>query len=115
PRFPVRRSLRLCRKVLVRLHDDRASDLSADTRDLAHQIAHAGFFGILPNDAEDRFVLEGEAALGQPMGAELARNNMLLCDLELLMLEISGQLDDLHSVCKRQRNVIAHVRRRYEK
>src|SRR5581483_10273065 len=70
---------------------------------------------ILPNDAEDRFVLEGEAALGQPMGAELARNNMLLCDLELLMLEISGQLDDLHSVCKRQRNVIAHVRRRYEK
>jgi hypothetical protein len=50
----------------------------------------------------------------EPRLLELARDEVLLRDLRLLALGVAGELDDLHAVEQRTRNVLDEVRRRDE-
>ena len=77
--------------------------------DLALEVAHAGLARVVADDGAQRLV--GDLALlgGQPGRRELARHQVALGDLQLLLLGVAGQLDDLHAVAQRPGNRVEHV------
>ena len=48
------------------------------------------------------------------MLGKLPGEDVPFCDLDFLVFEVTGKLNDLHPVLERQWNVVPHIRRRYE-
>ena len=93
---------------------DLAGDLAADRADLALQVADAGLARVLLDDRVERRIGELDLRGLQPVGLELARDQVPLGDVELLLDGVAGELDDLHPVLERRRDRVEDVRRRDE-
>ena len=64
----------------------------------------------MPNQVHQRFIRNDRLCLGQPMVLTLLRQDVALCNLHLLRLGVSRNLDDLHAVAQRRRNRVELVR-----
>src|SRR6185437_16794137 len=83
------------------LHDplgDLPGHLAADRPDLALELPHAGLTRVVGDDYLERRVAECNPAGREPVALDLARHQVALGDLELLLLGIAGELDHLHPV-----------------
>ena len=88
---------------------DLARDLAADAADLALELAHAGLARVIGDDHAQRRVGERDLALGQAVALDLARDQVALGDLELLLLGVAGELDHLHPVAQRPGDRVQRV------
>ncbi len=88
-----------------------ARDLAGDRGQLALERAHAGLPREVPDDLEDRGLAEDEIAVLQTVVAAHLVDEMLGRDLELLRLDVAGDLDDLHAILERPRDLAENVRR----
>src|SRR4051794_24769481 len=80
---------------------DLAGDLAADRPDLALQRAHARLARVVGDDAAQRLVADRDPRLLEAVALDLARHEVALGDLQLLVLGVAGELDDLHAVAQR--------------
>ncbi len=96
------------------MHDDVPRHLPAQRRDLPLQVAHACFACVLGDDARHRVVPDLKHCPRQAVFPELFRDDVAAGDFELVMIEIPGELDDLHPVLQRERDGVLHVRGRDE-
>jgi hypothetical protein len=88
---------------------NRISRFSAYCADPAFEIANARLPGIIPNDSQDGLIAECDLALPQPVFKNLSLNQVALGDMEFLLVRVSGELQDLHSVPQRPRDSIQHI------
>ncbi len=88
---------------------DTHRGMAEDCADLALQTAHPGLAGIEPDDGGERRLVDGALLGGQPVGGELAPDQVALGDLQLFLLGVAGQPDDLHAVAQRARDGVQHV------
>ena len=95
---------------LAVVRDDLARELAADRADLALEAADAGFLGVAPDHLVQAGVGELDRLALEPVLLDLLRDQELLGDLELLFLDVAGQLDDLHAVLERPRDRRERVR-----
>src|SRR5215211_2677498 len=95
---------------LERALGDTAGDLAAHGADLALEPAHARLARVLLDDHLQPGVGERDLRALEPVALDLARHEVALGDLELLLLGVAGQLDDLHPVAQRARDRVERVR-----
>src|SRR5207247_6439202 len=74
--------------------DDLSGDAAGDRADAALEVAHTGLAGVAFDDVAEGVVLELGLALLQAVGFELAGDEILLGDGELVGLGVAGDLDD---------------------
>ena len=86
-----------------------ARDLAADVADFPLQVAHAGFAGVVLDQAVDARIGEVDLFLGKPGGLHLLAYQEALGDLHLLQFGIAGEADHFHAVLQRRRNGVQHV------
>ena len=91
--------------------DDAGGDLAHDRADLALEAAHAGFAGVLADDARERRVLEGHVCRSDAVFVELPRHEIAPRDVKLLVLGVTDEGDDLHAIEQRRVNRAELVRR----
>src|SRR6266851_5211199 len=75
-------------------HHDRSGRFARNGRDLALQVAHAGFAGVVANDPPQRGVGETHLANVEAVLYQLAGHQVAFGDLELVVLGVTGQVDD---------------------
>src|SRR5687767_602256 len=100
-----------------RLVDDRSSltagnfarHLPRDRAELTLELPNAALARVAGHYAHHRFVGERYALAREARLLELARNQILLGDLGLLFLRVSGEVDDFHAVEQRTGNVLDEV------
>ena len=90
---------------------DLAGDLAADGADLALEVADAGLARVLLDDRPQRGVGEAHPGALQAVLGELARDQVALRDVELLVDRVAGELDHLHPVAQRAGDRVEDVRR----
>ena len=90
---------------------DLARDLPADGADLALQVAHARLARVVGDDRLQAGVGERDLRALQPGALDLARDEIALGDLQLLLLGVAGEADHLHAVVQRRRDAVEVVRR----
>ena len=78
--------------------------------DLAFEVAHPGFARVVADDRVDRVVGDLGLLGLQPVGGQLAGDQIAPRDLEFLVLGVARQVDDLHAVAQRAGDVVEHVR-----
>ena len=83
----------------------------ADGGNFPFQVPHPCFAGVFGDHLVDRSVGDGHIPFLQSVLRELLRDDMAAGDFALVVLEVSGKLDDLHPVLQRRRNGVPHVRR----
>src|SRR6185503_16908333 len=83
---------------------DLHRDAADDARELALEVADAGFARVAVDDRLDRFALDLELLLLDAVLLELLRDQVIDRDVELLAPRIAGDLDDLHAVPERRRD-----------
>ena len=64
----------------------------------------------MPNQVHERLVGNDRLRLGQAVILTLLRQDVTLCNLHLLRLGVSRNLDDLHAVAQRRRNGVELIR-----
>ena len=89
---------------------DLARDLAADRADLALELADAGLARVAGDDLAQRRVGDLRPGPLQPVALDLARDEVALGDLELLVLGVARDVDDLHPVQQRAGDAIEVVR-----
>ena len=72
--------------------------LASDRRQLAVELAHAGFARVLPHDGGQGLGTQLELRLGQAEVLADRRHQMTARDLELFRLGVARQLDDLEAI-----------------
>src|SRR5207247_10643701 len=80
---------------------DLASDLAADRADLTLQAAHAGLARVLLDAPPQRLVVDRDPRLLQAVALDLARHQVALGALELLLRRVAGDLHDPPAVAAR--------------
>ena len=88
-----------------------ARDLAARGADLALQVADARLARALGDDRLQAGVGERDLRALQAAALDLARHQVALGDLELLLLGVAGERDDLHAVAQRPRHGVERVGR----
>ena len=91
-----------------------AGDFTADVGDAALQIAHASLESVFANDLLQRRLAELDLARLQAVRLELARDQELAGDGQLLFLDVTGEFDHLEPVAQRGRHRVEDVGRRDE-
>ena len=74
--------------------------LPADVSDLTLKLAYSRFFRIVTRHLPQRFLADGKLILLKPVLLKLLGNQMLHCDMHLLILCIAADLNYLHTVQK---------------
>ena len=87
-----------------------ACQLAHHGGDLSLRIAHARFARVVPNQVHERIVRNDRLCLGQAVVLALLWQDVALCNLYLLRLGVSRNLDDLHAVAQRRRNGVELIR-----
>jgi len=85
--------------------------LARHTPDLAFQVAHARLARVVADDLQQRLVGEGQFFRAQAILTNLARDEIPLGDLYLLLLGVAVELDDLHAVEQRHGDRVEAVGR----
>src|SRR5438309_5631982 len=82
--------------------------------DFPLELAHTCLTSVVADDRVDRCV--GDLCLPglQSIGFELPVDEIAAGDLELFVLDIAGQVDDLHAVAQWPRDAVENVGGRYE-
>src|SRR5438445_10641767 len=93
---------------------DFLHDLPHNVGDLALEVSHACFTGILSNHALDCRIGKLDVLVADPMLLKLSGNQEFSADPELFFLRIPRDFDDLHPIAKRGENGILEVGRRDE-
>ena len=88
-----------------------AGHLATDRTDIAFQVAQAGFTGVLGNNLADDVIVKTDMLVLQPVFLDLARHQIALGDLQLLLLGVAGQADNLHTVAQGRRHRVDLVGR----
>jgi hypothetical protein len=94
--------------------DHLARDLSTHHRDRPLEVAHPGFPRVAADHLLQRVLGELDLALREPVLLELLGDEVLLGDVHLLVLGVSREVDDLHTVAQSGRDRIEQVRGRDE-
>jgi hypothetical protein len=76
---------------------------SANVRDFALQITHAGLTGVFLNNFQQCLISELDLLVTEPVGFNLLPDQKSLGDFELLIFGIARELDDFHAILKRPR------------
>ena len=84
--------------------DDHLGALAAQRSDLPLQGAHARLADIVVDQVVQRLVIDAAVAAVEAVTLNLFWRQVALCDLELFLAGIAGQLDDLHAVIQRSRD-----------
>ena len=92
---------------------DFLHDLAADARDLAFQVAHAGFACVVTHDALHRRFRHFQFADLQPVRLQLLRQQVAHRDVDLFILGVAGDADHFHAVQQWTWDV-QRIRRRHE-
>ena len=84
-------------------------DLPADLGDLPLQVSQPGLLGVIRDDGGegrvlDRQIIRVDTVLGALPGDEIAPG-----DLQLLLLDVPGKLQDLHAIPERCRDRVKNV------
>gem|GEM_PF-6664963 len=90
---------------------DLHRDTAADGTDLAFERAHARFARVVADDRLQRCRRELDLSFVQAVLHHLPADQIAFGDFELFLLRVAGQLDDLHAVAQRSRDVVEHVGR----
>ena len=80
---------------------DARSNLSADGSDLAFQAADAGFACVITDDALQRLIRKTHLRGAQSVFSDLARDEVAARDSYLLLVRVTGEIDDLHPIIER--------------
>ena len=83
----------------------------ADSSQLTLQLAHSGLACIGPDNFPNRFVSKSNLSGFKTIFRNLPGNEISLGNSQLLVLDVSRQFQDLHSVTQRAWNGIEHVSR----
>ena len=78
--------------------------------DLSLHIAHARLARVVTNQVHQRLIRDDRLGFGQPVILALLRQDVALCDLHLLRLGVSRNLDNLHAIAQRRRDRVELVR-----
>src|SRR4051794_12390562 len=105
------RDRRLGRLGAVRRLGHLPGDLAAQRADLALELAHSGLARVVGDDAAQRLVADGDPRLLQAVALDLARDEVALGDLQLLVLGVASELDELHAVAQRAGHAVQVVGR----
>ena len=89
----------------------RARALAHDRREVALEVAQARFARIAVRDERQRLVGELDVLVGDAVLLEQPRQQVAPRDLDFLLDRVAGDLDDLHAVAQRRRDVEQVVRR----
>ena len=89
--------------------------LARDCSDIAFQIANTRFVRVVPDNETDSLFGDVDLVFSDSVFLDLARDQVLEGDVDLLFFRVALQFDDFHAVAQRLRNRIEHVRRRDEK
>ena len=87
------------------VQQDAFDCLATDLGDLALQATHPRLAGIVADDADQGRVFDGDLGLFQTVALYLLGQQMLLGNVELLVLGVTGQTDHFHPVQQRTRDV----------
>ena len=93
---------------------DPPRDLARELPELALELPHARLARVARDDLGDRLVGQRELVRREAVLGELARDEVLPRDRELLVLGVAGELDDLEAVEERPRDALEEVRGRDE-
>ena len=93
---------------------ERRGRLAQQSPELALEVPHAGFPGVVGHDGAQRVVGELHLVVPQRGTTELAPDQMVLGDRDLLVLGVAVEPDDLHAVEQRARDRLHDVGRRDE-
>ena len=93
---------------------DLRRDFPKQPSQLALQVADAGLARVVDDDPAQRLVFDHNIIRGQPVAVELALEEVIPGDGELLFLGIAVEPDDLHPIEQRRRDGVRHVRGRDE-
>ena len=85
------------------------SHLTAQRRQTALQRAYTGFPCVVVDDIIDGAVGHTDLLCGKPVAFPLLGQQVPLCNLELFLSGVAGQLDDFHSVQQRRRDRTAVI------
>ncbi len=88
-----------------------AGHLAGHRADLALQVAHARLAGVVRNQLLERRIGDGDLVGLQAVLPDLAGQQVALGDLQLLLLNVAGEVDDLHAVHQGRRNLLGVVGR----
>ncbi len=83
--------------------------MPADGGDLAFEFAHAGFAGVVVDEALERGGLEPAPAVFEAVLLELALDEVAGGDFELFAVGVTGDCDDLHAVAQGGRHGVPLV------
>src|SRR5271165_1112329 len=86
------------RDALGLLHQNIFDRLAGQVGDLALQIANAGLAREVADQIAYRLVADAPLVLADAMRGHLLRDQVTLCDLDLLILGVTRNADDLHAV-----------------
>ena len=78
--------------------DHLDGDFAAHSRQLALQVAHAGFARVMADDAQDRLCGKLDVLLLKPVGFALLLEQVALGDTKLLVFGIARDPDDFHAI-----------------
>ena len=88
---------------------DLGRDLAQHLAELALELAHAGLTGVVGDDAAQRGVGHDDLAGAQAVAADLAVEEVVAGDGDLLVLGVAVEPDDLHAVEQRPGDRVEHV------
>ena len=88
---------------------DPAGHLAGHRADLALQVAHARLPGVVADQLFQRRVGKRDLVGLQAVLRELTGHQVALGDLQLFLLDVAGEVDDLHAVHQRRRNLLGVV------
>ena len=93
---------------------DGRRDLAHDLAEGAFERAHARLTRVVRDDRAERLVGDLDLVGTQPRTLDLAAEQVVAGDGDLLVLHVAVEGDDLHAVEQRQRDRVEHVRSRQE-
>ena len=82
--------------------------------DLTLELSHSTLASVVRHHRHDRIAGEGDFLVAQPRFFQLPRQQVLLRDLGLFLLRVTGELDNLHPIEQGAGNVLHEVPRRNE-
>ena len=93
---------------------DEQGHVAGELAELAAELADAGLAGVVGHDLADRDVVEGDGVRPEGVLLQLAREQVALGDLQLLLRGVAVDLDDLEPVAQRRRHLREVVGRDHE-
>ena len=90
---------------------DLRRDFAQQPSELALEVAHAGFAGVVGDDPAQRLLADRDFIGAETVALELPLQQMIASDGQLLFLGVAVEPDDFHPVQQRSRNGVGHVGR----